>query len=368
MKVLPESIMNLLNNYDFDFKSKGAPMGMKLELSERFFIEELLRDSLDSKGIACEGLQSIDRLTGDASTRRYYRIICKQKTFVVCLDSPQADGKQHDFMLKQKFIFDNGIRVPELYDYRPEKGYFLQEDLGDKTFLQYVGGLAGPELEREAYIKVIDELIKFQNIDHGKVVESNLFTLSFDYKKYTEEIDFTILYFLEKFLGFNDKKIISELKDEFSKVSQRLASEKMILTHRDFHSRNIMVKDNDFVMIDFQDARMGIAQYDLVSLIEDCYYELHPDNKKFLKDYYFEQMGEEIIGQAKATFNQRYNDMLIQRIFKAIGSFSYIFDQRNDHRHLKYIGHSMEKLRVTMLGDHRYARLNKILMELYYAS
>ena len=60
--------------------------------------------------------------------------------------------------------------------------------------------------------------------------------------------------------------------------------------------------------------------------------------------------------------------MAIQRVFKAIGSFTYIYNQRKDERYLKYIGFAMEKLRCFMMKDDKYKSLRTSLFGLYYES
>jgi hypothetical protein len=150
---------------------------------------------------------------------------------------------------------------------------------------------------------------------------------------------------------------------------KRLSAQKMVITHRDFHSRNIMVKDNKYVFIDFQDARWGIPQYDLVSLLEDCYYDLKEENRQKLKRYYYDNLDHSIHGQKTyEEFDSLYQDMTIQRVFKAVGSFCYIYNWRKDDRYLKYIGFAMEKIRRTMMDNPRYAELKTKLFQNYYAN
>jgi aminoglycoside/choline kinase family phosphotransferase len=150
---------------------------------------------------------------------------------------------------------------------------------------------------------------------------------------------------------------------------QRLASQKMVITHRDFHSRNVMVKDGQFIFIDFQDARWGVPQYDLVSLLEDCYYDIHEENRQRLKRYYFENLDPAIHGQKNyEQFEALYDDMTIQRVFKAVGSFCYIYNWRKDDRYLKYIGFAMEKIRRVMTDKPVYAELKIKLFQNYYAN
>src|SRR5690606_14878399 len=120
--------------------------------------------------------------------------------------------------------------------------------------------------------------------------------------------------------------------------------------------------------IDFQDARMGVPQYDLVSLLEDCYYKIDEKNKEKLIDYYVSEIGLERLGQSKEDFTSLYNAMTLQRVFKAIGSFAYIYEGRKDLRYIKYIGYAMERMRVYLLKKPEYSNLRKLLFTTYYAN
>jgi aminoglycoside/choline kinase family phosphotransferase len=343
---------------------------MKLEMSEKLFIEDLFQTSLPllPEGSGNE-LVSIECLTGDASTRRYYRLFMDNQTsFVACLDNPTVDGFNY-FVEVQKFFSSKDIRVPHIYDVNLERGYILQEDLGDKTLLQYLAELGSVKEEYNIYKSIIDDLLKLHKIDQVELKENSLFDRAFDYEKYMDEIEFTYKFFFEKFLKVDDEKTKEDFLNFYSPVCKRLAAEKRVLTHRDFHSRNVMVKPNSFIIIDFQDARMGIPQYDLVSLLEDSYYDLMGKNKKELIKYYYEQLPAEIHGQGDfENFYNLYKDMLLQRAIKAIGSFSYIYELRKDIRYIKYIGHTLEKIRKTMMDDSRYDQLRLLLSKKYYES
>lgn len=343
---------------------------MKPEVAERLYIEELFSRSIEEGKISSKELKNIDRLTGDASTRRYYRLDSEKESFVVCLDNPTSDSDQKNaFVEIQAFLDAKGIRVPKIYDILLNKGYILEEDLGDITLLQKLSSLKTLECEYEIYKRVIDQLMKFHVLESRVLEESKLFGQKFDFEKLISEVDFTVKYFLKIFLKIEDENYCEKIIKAFEPICHRLANEKMVLTHRDFHSRNIMWKANDeLVVIDFQDARMGIPQYDLASLLEDCYYEIHPENKKRLKDYYFEKMGEKKLSQTKKEFEKLYSDMVLQRVFKAVGSFSYIYHTRKDERYLKYIGFAMEKLRLVMFEDEKYSSLRERLYKVYYES
>jgi aminoglycoside/choline kinase family phosphotransferase len=112
---------------------------MKPEQSEQLFIEELIQKSITAKKINNQAIALIDKLTGDASTRRYYRVIMEdKKSFVVCLDNPVKDETDNNFFKFQKFLFQNNVRVPKIYDFIPSKGYLLEEDLGAMTLFVHL--------------------------------------------------------------------------------------------------------------------------------------------------------------------------------------------------------------------------------------
>jgi aminoglycoside/choline kinase family phosphotransferase len=343
---------------------------MKPEQAEQFLIEELFSQSVEAANLKDGSLEEVDRLTGDASTRRYYRLFTKDNSYVVCLDNPTNETRpDNTFLMVQEFLSKHDVRVPIIYHHNIKRGYLLEEDLGDITLLQSLSQLESTEVELKIYTEVIDEMLKIHNLDSSIVEKTPMSKIEFDYEKLMGEIDFTVKYFIEHFFNVTDRKTLSELSAEFSEVCQRLAKENKVLTHRDFHSRNVMIKDNEKIIIDFQDARMGIPQYDLVSLLEDCYYKVNGENKVKLIKYYYENLPESVHGQKDFShFMELYCDMLVQRVFKALGSFAYIYKTRKDERYLKYIGFGMEKLRTTFLKHKKYDKIRKKLFKIYYAN
>ena len=341
---------------------------MKPEVSERLFIEELFKRSVEEANVSCPNITNVERLTGDASTRRYYRVHCASSSYVVCLDNPSDDGF-NSFVASQGFFEKRGVRVPRVYHSDLKKGYILEEDLGDETLLIKLAEINSGKDELEVYERILDELIKIHTIPAKDLETSHIASQSFDFEKLINEIDFTVDYFVDKFLGVKDEAFKRSIIEEFYPICRRLSSEKMVCCHRDFHSRNIMFKNGELIIIDFQDARMGIPQYDLASLLEDCYYDLKPENRDLLLRRYFEKLPAQVHGQGDfERFKSLYNDMLLQRVFKAVGSFAYIYHFRKDHRYLKYIGFAMEKIKNTLMDNPEMESLKNKLFKVYYES
>ena len=336
--------------------------------TEKILVESLLSLS-EKEGISIGKPQNIQKLTGDASTRAYYRVQAQEGSFVVCLDNPLLnDQDRNEFVEVQKVLLQEKIRVPFIKHSLLSKGYILEEDLGDQTLLNRLSLIESKEEEFELYQNAIDEMSKMHRIDSSKYQNQTFSQISFDTQKLNQEIELSLEYFLEGFLKASlTESEESYVRQRFFDLCQKLSFEKKVFTHRDYHSRNIMIKNEEMIIIDFQDCRQGLPQYDLVSLLDDCYYQLDQENVEKLKRYYFDHFKlVEEYQQSYSRFEYLYDLMKIQRVFKALGTFSYIYDLRSDERYLKYIGFAFEKLRSTFLRYPEFNKLRAILSTAYY--
>lgn len=351
-------------------------------------------------------IDSIKRLPGDASNRRYYRVLSqtlyKEESFIVMRMEPFVDvGDALPFLGVQRHLLSCGIDVPKVYEVDPARGFILLEDLGDITLLHRLQEISSADTERHLYEKVINALIELQvnaspkkpekkseekpekpekpeipeahetrNSDTSPSIDA--FKLRFDYEKLMWEVNFTIENFYQLYLKRSITDTDSEILQEgFGDICEILAGQPTVLTHRDFHSRNIMLTNwpegPRIVMIDFQDARMGPAAYDLASLLRDSYYQLEEEQISFLIDFYiarWEARSGRVLN--KNQFIRIFDLMSVQRNFKAIGSFASFLNRRGDATYLKYIGNTFENIRRTLLKYPEYANLREVLFHYYY--
>ena len=326
------------------------------------------------------GVHSIEKMPGDASTRRYYRVKTESaagaQTLVVMAMEPFSEkGDSIPFLSILKHLKANGVDVPTVLDFDPENGFIMLEDLGDVTLLRSLQDVSTPEEERAFFEKAIDALVAM-HVKTGpgrgdaaaeKAIEG--FKLRFDHEKLMWEVNFTIEHFYQKHLQrkFSDEDY-KVIQDGFSSICHELEAEKTVFTHRDYHSRNLMVTDdNRYVMIDFQDARMGPPQYDLASLLRDSYYQLGETQIAALLQYYRDQMakhGAPVSDVAK--FNRLFDLMAVQRNFKAIGSFASFLNRRGNPAYLKFIGNTFENIRRNLSKYPEFKRLREVLYHYYY--
>lgn len=344
---------------------------MKPEQSERILVEELFKKTIYKNLLNDDAIENVEKLTGDASTRKYYRIWTTNKSYVACLDNPTTGANEEPTFLKlQRVLHSENVRVPLIHDKELSTGYILEEDLGDVTFLKDISHIENLEEEYNFYIKAIDLMASIHKIDIKKYEGETFTKLAFDTEKLYQEMEFTKKYFLKAYLGLDvESPEVTKLYKKLFKMCETLSNEPRALVHRDYHSRNLMIINGEQVVIDFQDARMGTPLYDLVSLLEDCYYQINNDNKTKLIDYYFQTYFKKFdSSKTFEQFKELYDFMAIQRVFKAIGSFAYIYADRKDLRYIKYIGYAFEKVRSIMLKHPSFANERKILSSLYYAN
>ena len=344
---------------------------MKAEQSERILVEELFKKTITKNLLNDDIVVNVEKLTGDASTRKYYRVLTSTKSYVVCLDNPITDPQNEPtFLTLQKVLHEEKVRVPLIFDKDLGTGYILEEDLGDVTFLREISQINGPADELNFYYQAIDLMHSIHKIKVEPYQDLPFSKLAFDTEKLYAEMEFTKKYFLKMYLGVDVNSMgVELLYKKLHDICYFLSGEPRVLVHRDYHSRNIMIKDGEQIVIDFQDARMGTPIYDLVSLLEDCYYRISDKNKETLIRYYYETYFKNF-DQTKTFdgFLYLYDMMAIQRVYKAIGSFAFIYADRKDQRYIKYMGFAFENIRNIMLKYDSLTKERKILSGLYYAT
>lgn len=317
-------------------------------------------------------IDSITRIPGDASTRRYYRVNSGGTSLILMkMEAFSDQGTSLPFIAVQKHLATAGVDVPAILDMDSSQGFILLEDLGDVTLLRRLQGVSSADVERHLYERVIDSLVDLQIHASPARRPSSIeaYKMRFDRDKLMWEVNFCIAHFYEGYLKRTIRAADREVMDEgFGSICSILDAEPTVFTHRDFHSRNIMASEEDrLTMIDFQDARLGPPQYDLASLLKDSYYQLEEVQVERLIDYYiarYEAMSGSKLDRAR--FRHVFDLMSVQRNFKAIGSFASFLVKRGDPGYLKYIGNTFENIRRALLKYPQYAKLREVLFHYYY--
>ncbi|MBK9293827.1 MAG: phosphotransferase [Oligoflexia bacterium] len=302
-------------------------------------------------------------LAGDASARKYFRVHVGDLSYVLMSWEPFESEEAYPFLNVQKHFLKHGVQVPKVLNFSKDEGYVLLEDLGDLTLERKFLENLHPEHALEYYKLSLVELAKIHYKASSDDKNSCLaFKIEFNTEKLLWELNYAREHLLEGFLKIQFSEKESKILDkEFRAICDRLHNEPKFIAHRDYHSRNIMIKAGTTRVIDFQDARLGPIQYDLVSLLRDSYVNLDDKVSKKLLDYYLDlrkSYKQSTIN--KDNFDLIYELQTIQRCFKACGSFASFYNTRADKRYLKYIGSTLTRVKKSLLQFNEYKALTDL--------
>ena len=288
-------------------------------------------------------LRELTPLAGDASNRRYYRVTLAggppHSVILMQLAEPEGfkqseeavSGATHaitdlPFLNVMSHLAKAEVPVPALHYYDQAAGLLYLEDFGDVTLAEAVRTADAATVESR-YKQAINVLVQMQvkattPADPGCLA----FHRSFDVPLLMWEFDHFLEYGVVARCG---KPMCADdwtaIREECERIADLLAGQPRVFVHRDYHSRNLMVDGVRLGVIDFQDALLGPATYDLASLLRDAYIRLDESLIDGLVDYYLDQLAERrYVWTNRAAFRRLFDFTSIQRNLKAAGRFVYI--------------------------------------------
>jgi aminoglycoside/choline kinase family phosphotransferase len=293
-------------------------------------------------------------LSGDASTRRYFRVAGGETSLVLVLYPEAFVPEELPFLGVRELLDGYGLAVPAVVDVDGARGVVLEEDLGDQT-LQEVLKTASAARREELYLEAVDGLVTLQHKSAEGPQRAECFEIAFDIEKLSWELHYFLKHFLEGHRGreltVEDRSTLSE---GFHVLCQEIASWPRTLCHRDYHSRNLMLHQDRLYWIDFQDARMGPTTYDLASLLRDAYVDVPEELSETLAERFRQRA---VPGESRELFRRRFELMSVQRTLKALGTFGFMTTVRGKAVYLPYVPRTLTHARRVLA---RYPELERL--------
>jgi aminoglycoside/choline kinase family phosphotransferase len=307
-------------------------------------------------------------LTGDASDRRYFRVLFRdQPSQVLAVHPGPIEFDKLPFVNVCALLAAMPLPVPAIQGHSDELGIIALQDLGDVTLQAHLGAASPAEhaaLYRQAvtFIETLQrrgrELASPQYLPYG---------IAFDVEKLTWELQFFVKHFLEAYRGAvltaAERGVLAR---EWAAIVDELAGEPRVLCHRDYHSRNLMLHEGSLHIIDFQDARMGPDTYDLVSLLRDSYVDFTDQQVDELIAFFLALKWRDSSAPtgpagAETEFRRRFDVMALQRNLKALGTFGFQTTSRGNTVYIQYIPRTLNYVRSNLLKYDRFGRLRELL-------
>lgn len=264
--------------------------------------------------------ESVRRLPGAGSARIYYRIDGEGKECIGTVSQNLDDSEA--FIALAKVFRETGANVPEVYCYSDDKRLYLQEDLGDRSLFDLIASARkdpslNDELE-EMVKKSIDQLVKIQNID-VRVLKKAVRYPAFSRRQVMWDLNyFKYEYLKPSGFDFDEDK----LEDDFERFANELlkiAKEDTGFMYRDFQSRNIIIKDKESWLIDFQGGRIGPKIYDVVSFLWQAKAGFSEEFRDRILEYYKESSSYRHEGYIE--FRNAVLKMALFRTLQVLGAY-----------------------------------------------
>ena len=308
----------------------------------------------------------ISKLFGDASYRTFYRVKGDGKNYIVMqmpggIESASEeisdlkDTEELHYINVQRYLKELSLPVPRIEKISSDEKLIVMEDLGDDVMFQLLL-TADDEKINELYKKAIALLVNLQKKTKLENKSCYAFHRTFNEKLLSWELD----HFWEYIILARGEKPGSEVKEKFDEFKKEIVNEILKLptcfVHRDFQSKNLILRNDQLFMIDFQDALIGPFVYDLVALLRDSYIVLSNDLLEELIDYYIENSEYE-----KADVINAFNLITVHRKMKDSGRFVYIDKVKGNSNYLQYIEDSLNYVSSALQKLPQYNYILEIL-------
>ena len=258
-------------------------------------------------------------LAGDASFRRYFRVLAGDRRAVL-MDAPPPHEDPQPFMAMANWLEGVGLTAPRVLAADLERGLLLLDDLGDTQMRQAVE--SDPAAERNLYETAVDVLVHLH--DHPPMPGLTPHGL----QEWLAELRlFPDWYVPAVGLAPID---VDGWDAAWRQVLERVAGDGLspVTVLRDYHAENVMLLDDgcgirSFGLIDFQDAVAGHPAYDLASILEDARRDVPPQLERAMIDRYREKSA------ADERFEPAYWALAAQRNTRILGVFTRLWKRDN---------------------------------------
>ena len=310
---------------------------MFLELRAKMFDENYDRDAECEKFLNIAGYLSYakDALKGDASRRKFYRLSKGDKSVILIDANPLSGEEPAAYAAVTSYLKKNNVNVPEIFEQNVTQGFFIIEDFGDDLMNNVVR--SEPAREETLYKEALEALSYIQSLPVQDVISADDFTYrirEYDVNRLISEARlFTDWYVPE----LTKRPISYAARDEFIAILRGVllpvVHTQNVTVLRDYHADNLMVSGDKLGIIDFQDAVLGNAAYDVVSLLQDARRKVSPDFEAKMLDYYCDHAKI----SNKDDFMRDYHILGAQRNIKILGIFVRLFVRDKKKNYLEFL-------------------------------
>lgn len=331
---------------------------------------------------------SVERITGDASTREYFRARAKFASVIIAVyPSPFDETERAAARLARleadhpsarlafandpcahievtRLFLEAGLSVPPVVSVSGADRAMLIEDMGDTRLQDWLRESSEAEAVY-AYRHAVELIVRIQEATEPAIRADSICShLAFDDAKLRWELGLFFANYFNKYLHVKlEPALANAVQQDFKVLCSELSARPRVLTHRDYHARNLMMRSGKMFIIDHQDARMGPASYDLASLLRDPYTDLAGDVAGSMVKHFLELKSRSAAPlDDEDEFRIEFELMVVQRMLKAIGTYASQAAAGN-MVYIAYVQPALERALAAMTKLHRFDATRKLLEE-----
>jgi tRNA threonylcarbamoyl adenosine modification protein YjeE len=315
-----------------------------------------VKSFLDQSGFAAARRQ---RLQGDASTRIYERLTFEDQTMIL-MNAPRRpdgppvrDGKPYSaiahlaedvvpYVAVAAGLRDHGFSTPDVLQADLDQGLLLVEDLGDDRVV--AGDPPAPIEER--YQVAVDVLAAL----HGQRLPEALRAAPqreyrlprYDIEAFLIEAELLLDWYLVEAKAAATDAAREEFLALWREALMPAIQTPPTWVLRDYHSPNLLwLPDREGVarigVLDFQDALIGPAPYDVGSLLQDARVDVPEALEVALLSRYARARRVRDPRFDMASFTQLYATLTVQRATKILGIFRRLERRDGKPQYLRHM-------------------------------
>ena len=257
-------------------------------------------------------------LAGDASFRRYFRIVQGERTAVL-MDAPPPHEDPTPFIAVAEWLVANGLSAPDILARDLERGLLLLGDFGSERLRETLD--SDPERERELYEIATDVLVHLHKQPPMKGLRPH------GLEQWLEELELFTQWYCPAVGAEVD---VAGYRSAWRQVLEPVARDGLgpVTVLRDYHAENIMLVEGrsgvaHFGLLDFQDALIGHPAYDLASVLEDARRDVSPAIERQMIERYKSALDD------GGAFEKAYWALAAQRNTRILGVFTRLWKRDN---------------------------------------
>jgi aminoglycoside/choline kinase family phosphotransferase len=293
------------------------------------------------------------------SGRKFYRIQFSPEQTIVLVKYTRDEAENQRYVEIAEFLAQHGVRAPKIHFHDPGEGLIWIEDLGENDLWSHREE-SWPR-RRLLYQSALEDIAKLHRVP---VADAEKFRsqlpAQFDAALYLWEQHYFMEHCLGRHFGVEGRKLqeLSRLP-RLNQIAERLGELPRVLVHRDFQSQNIIIRQGQAYLIDFQGMRPGLAEYDLASLLYDPYVQLSAAERAELLEFY--RRKAEISDPA---YEEKFRLCAMQRLMQALGAYGYLGETKGYRKFLAHIPVALQSLGEVLAGIDGLDALRAWLTEL----